>query len=553
MNKKSQQSIGRVKAALVAEGQGIIVPVIATVRKAQDNRLVYGSDSVFPESSREHFEIDIIPLVDRIINKLGRPKTSFSISIDTPGAITAVEQPWTITGRSIDLAVFFALLSAGLQLPVSQDIAYTGHISTSDGDICQVKSLSLKAQAALEDLAITGFCFPALDSDTSMKTLTPKAHETITGDIRACRGRIKLFDIEYIADAIQKILAHNALVIAALHSGYFEYECETKGNGVSNIIHELTCDLKTKFWTSLENCIIEKDLAQVHHLLDSFARYYSNVRRYPSGFGESLARLLMSLPGPILKSPGLMPMLPMKRYDTLIENAAEEDQNDINRLYQALYTLPEQGITVDDDTTFQIKPHPKRDEILLDHLIEQTESELIDRIILRPYDEARSNFYLDNNSVESYDKLIDTLSRFFCHIIRHTGTSSGPLDENRLRTDAINLAQEAYPGTDRFNGMVNDAKLGTNGGLRIILDTFTEHLKETARQKHIMGIFREAIDPLDHTTKTALIQLFKDRFHDILPTEIHNQSSDEIAENIESVIQAFFEARTELSNTFRRL
>ncbi len=333
MNKKSQQSIGRVKAALVAEGQCIIVPVIAAVRKAQNNRLVYGSDSVFPESSREHIESDIIPLVDRIMNKLGRPKASFSISIETPGAITAMEQPWTIAGRSIDLAVFLALISAGLQLPVSQDIAYTGHISTSGGDISQVKSLSLKAQAALEDLAITGFCFPALDSDTSMKTLTPKAHETITGDIRACRGRIKLFDIEHIADAIQKTLAHDALVIAALQSRYFEYECDAKENGVSNIIHELTCDLKTKFWNTLENSIIEKDLAQVHHLLDRFARYYSNERRYPSRFGESLARLLMSLPGPILKSPGLMPMLTMKRYDALIEHTSEEDQNDIERLY----------------------------------------------------------------------------------------------------------------------------------------------------------------------------------------------------------------------------
>ncbi|MFC1607954.1 hypothetical protein ACFL47_08290 [Candidatus Latescibacterota bacterium] len=553
MNKKSQQSIGRIKAALVAEGQGIIVPVIATVRKAQDIRLVYGSDSVLPESSREHIERDIIPLVDRIMKKLGRPKASFSISIDTPGAITAMEQPWTIAGRSIDLAVFLVLLSAGLQLPVRQDIAYTGHISTSDGDISQVKSLSLKAQAALEDPVITGFCFPALDSDTSMKTLTPKTFETITGDIRACRGRIKLFDIEHIADAIQKTLAHDALVIAALQSSYFEYECDAKENSVSNIIRELTCGLQTKLLNSLENCIIEKDVTAVHHLLDRFARYYINERRYPSGFGESLTCLLMSLPGPILKSPGLMPMVTMKRYDALIKHATEEDQNDIERLYQTLYMLPKHGVAIDEDATFQITPHPKRDEILLDHLIDQTESELVDQTILRHYDEARSNFYLDNNSVESYDDLIDTLMRFYCHIISHMGTSKGAHDENQARTEAINMAHDAYPGTDRFNGMVNDAKLGTNGGLRIILDTFTEYLKETARQKHIIGIFREIIDPLDHTRKAALIQLFKDRFHDILPTEIHNQSADEIAENIEPIIQAFIEARNELVNTFRRL
>ena len=550
MNKETRQVIGRVNAALVAEDYGIIVPVMAECIGNNEKRILFNGNAVFPKSLQSHVKQDIIPILDKILTAFGLETPSFRISVETPAAITATAQSWTIEGNSIDLSVFLAMLSAALQLPIRQDIAYTGSISTVDGVISQVQSLSQKAQAAREEPAISGFCFPALDSDASLKKLTPKLHETLTGDIRACRGRIELFEIKHIADVIKKTLTPEARVIAALRSGYYDYKHDS--SKASLIIEQLTSNLESAFWTALETSIIEKNTSQVHNLLDRYISYYHTKHKYPPGFGKQLNLLLKSLPGVILKTPGLMPLISKSDCDSLVTYAGTNDQHDI-KILQKTIRKPLETASNKQDQEQTLCTSSKRAEILLNHLLEQIETVLFDSTLQIEFDTARERFYCEQNSVKNYDELMKLLERFYTHMLRHTKTVPDKLDENRLMSEGLNLVQNAFPGKESLNAMINDAKRGTNGGLKAILDAITDYLKESTQQKHILTTFKEALDPLDQVIKIELAHLFKEQHSALLPPEIINQPVEDIAENIEPILLTFIEAKMQLTHTFRRL
>ncbi len=168
MNNRPQKEIGRMPVVLVADGvsdDGVFITTV-TVKIPCSNaneRLSFRGISVFSDELKGHIEDTIVPIVDDIVIGLGMNLPDYEISAANLPAASVSNGHIMIEGFSADIAVFTAMLSSALQIPVSQDILATGHISSVDGEIIAVRSLELKFLAAVKSNIINKFIYPECD------------------------------------------------------------------------------------------------------------------------------------------------------------------------------------------------------------------------------------------------------------------------------------------------------------------------------------------------------------------------------------------------------
>lgn len=550
MKIKYEQKIGTVQAVLVAEHTGIIIPVHSVTRDHEE-RVSFCGDPVFSESMVTHLHTVIVTLVDSILDQLNVIKPSWAITIHVPTAVASSNQRVQITGHSFDLPIFLSLLSAALNLPIRQDILYTGALFSPNGEIGFVESLAEKAQAARDNRAIRGFCYPSPDSDTSLKDLKPTAYRDTIGDLRACRGRITLLETATIADVLEKICTEQSLLTASLKTGYFDTEISAPETTIQTAAHILTKESRQRLLHVLRELIIEKHHDRIQELITLVVAYHIDREQYPTGIGNDLGRLFGSFPPVLLTSSVPSPLIDHERMGILERLANPADKLDMTLLKQ-INTSRERN----HDLSHTDDPDKKSSstvELLLNHILEEADPDQLEQDILLPIDLAREQFYLESTTVESYDELIQVLSRFYRHMYNQRHHDQTIPDEGRITTEAIALAQKAYAPPHSFEELVRNARKGTNGGLRTIMDTLTDHLKQEAKKNHLVKVFKEAIDPLDNDHKTELIKLLTERYKNTMPLDVRAEEPEYYTEHLEQIVQIILEAQKPLFDTFRKL
>lgn len=160
---------------------------------------------------------------------------------------------------------------------------------------------------------------------------------------------------------------------------------------------------------------------------------------------------------------------------------------------------------------------------------------------------------MDASTVETHDEFVDIMTRFFIHLQRHITPDGGHIDQDQATTEAFALLKRVYPKKQDYNGMLQDKKDGTNGGLRGILDTVTMFLKEKTHAKHVMRVFKGTIDPLEYLDRVQLIACIQRRFTAILPNDITSQPPERYTEDYEEIVQIVAESLASLETYFRRL
>ena len=171
-DKFSAPVTGRSKIILVNDDSGGdpvgIVSEVAVLPSSDDkkDRLVVRGPVRFSETSKNHLDSVVLPLVDRIMDALGLPRRNYEVSIVNIGAAASSGVGMEIQGFSADIPVFLSLLSSSLQVPLRADIASTGHIGSLDGDIVPVRGIPAKLEAALQSPGIKGLVIPELEKDT---------------------------------------------------------------------------------------------------------------------------------------------------------------------------------------------------------------------------------------------------------------------------------------------------------------------------------------------------------------------------------------------------
>ncbi|MBN1551692.1 hypothetical protein JW979_09490 [bacterium] len=550
----TEQAIGRAKAVITSPEGGVVTTIIARkTGKVDSERLTFSGTVVFIEEAKKHIRNIIFPIIESILESLDISISGFELSAVNSGASSSSDIGLTIEGFSADVPIFLTLLSAALDLPIRQDMVCTGHIASPEGDVAQVKGLPEKAEAAVNDPGIKTFVFPSLDSEISLKVLKPKEYEKVKASVHGCRGRIQLIQITSIDDLFEKTLDPGSIVSASLQSGFFYGGNQVKkGNHVNWLAQYLTRGNPRRFWNAMENALFSKNSERCHELLTLFVSYHISRELYPSRIGEQLNRLVLSLPLTVKHTPGLFPLLDKELYIALIQFAGKKDHNDISYLHNALYreTLSARSpVGVPREKT----PARKDKDRPIDIILHQLNQDYIESTVTRVYDEARASFIMDSVTVSSHEELIAVLTAFYTHVLRYINAETGHVDQIHIETEALDLFNRTFTGKQRSRDAQVEARHGTHGGMRSILDTMTEFMKHEARQKHIVKTFHDAIDPLDYEAKVELISDILKREEGRLPPEITSQPPEKFADDYESIIQAYSESITKVTDIFKRL
>ena len=108
-----------------------------------------------------------------------------------------------------------------------------------------------------------------------------------------------------------------------------------------------------------------------------------------------------------------------------------------------------------------------------------------------------------------------------------------------------------FPTKVDFRQRLAEARHATNGGMRYVLDVFTEQYKREQTEKHVSRIFKLAMDPLDWDRKVQLMASVVDRLKNMLPSEIAEQPAERFAVHYEPIVRVLIQSRDRLASVFR--
>jgi hypothetical protein len=180
---------GRAKAALVfgsgAEAKAVIATIVVQSRaRGSGDRVRFTGRGTFKDQTARHIVDTVLPTVDRICSGVGLRRRRFEISVANTAATAAVDLGIAISGFSADVAILVAMLSAALGIPVPQDVVFTGHLASVEGQFALVKGIPAKLAAAVSDESIRVFIYPAFQTDGGQAAALAEARDGTRGGLR---------------------------------------------------------------------------------------------------------------------------------------------------------------------------------------------------------------------------------------------------------------------------------------------------------------------------------------------------------------------------------
>lgn len=188
------------------------------------------------------------------------------------------------------------------------------------------------------------------------------------------------------------------------------------------------------------------------------------------------------------------------------------------------------------------------------NLLAELEEKTIAQRIGIPHDEARMRYSLGSNTVgtfEEFNRIIgDYYTKHFTSCVSHGGSLPA--------SDAASRAKELLEREYRRRGgdivtAYNDAHDGTNGGLRLILDTIAEGLKSESVERYIRDAFDRYVEPNSWEQKVEIIRQFLAQCGALLGSSIRIDRPEQYAGNYKELINSYVSALQRTSSIFRRL
>ena len=188
------------------------------------------------------------------------------------------------------------------------------------------------------------------------------------------------------------------------------------------------------------------------------------------------------------------------------------------------------------------------------NLLAELEERTIAQRISIPHDEARGRYFLAANTVRTFDEFTrvsaDYYSKHFTSCVSHGG--SLPPSEAASRAKELLEREYRRRGGDIVTAY-NDAHDGTNGGLRLILDTIAEGLKAESVERYIRDAFDRYVEPNSWEQKVEIIRQFLAQCGGLLGSSIRIDRPEQYAGNYKELINSYISALQRTSSIFRRL
>jgi len=178
----------------------------------------------------------------------------------------------------------------------------------------------------------------------------------------------------------------------------------------------------------------------------------------------------------------------------------------------------------------------------------------IARQVTMAHDEARMRFQLPANTVGNFEEFAATITDYcnyhYTICISHGGRFSN--------ADAYAKAKDLLEREQRKRGgdivaVFNDAHDGTNGGLRVVLDTIADGLKAAAVERYTEAVFDRHVTPNAWHQKVDIIRQFIACCGHMLANSIVTSQPERYAHDYSELIKSYVEGLRRTSSIFRRL
>jgi len=540
-----------VVSAVVVQARADVLPRRArgrASRKTQPrseslDRLSFAGPATFDGGVRRHVAEVILPTVDRILDALNVCPKKFEISLVNLSAASAADIGLKVSGFSVDVALFLALLSASLQMPIPPDVVATGHIASHDGDIRMVGQMPAKLGAAIADPSAGTFIHPSVDSDSSLSVLSEGEKQRAAEAIVRSKGQIRAIAVDNLADLLQATFPDETIIQASLQQGFFQAwdRGDINMHPAVEAVRVLVAGLESRFWAALERLLLNGEVGRAKDLLIARARFEINRKTYPANVGRRLLQLLRSLPPATRRLKMSFPLLPMKECIELSQFAGEADHEDVRLLFDAAAgrhvgagaragTEPQQAGTTDAGAS------------TLDAVLSEINGDALARNIGLPIDTARAAYQMDAVTTESYELGANAVAAFYLHLLRHARSVVGAVDTRSVEADALDLLGRTFAKHGGVDAAFAEIRDGTHGGLRFVLDAMTEQFKLEQQNKYVNWVLKNALDPLDWARKVAFMAALLERLGPHLPEDVRSQPPERFAKHSETVVRHYVES-----------
>jgi len=556
---KHSKISGRAKTVLVfGEGQearAVVSTVVARVCEGGSHqRLRFTGRVAFEALASRHIIEMLLPMVDRIRAGLGLQLCDIEVAMVNLAAASAADVGTRVSGFSADVSVLLALVSAGLQMAVPEDLVCTGHVASPDGDIRAVKSLPSKLTAAAADRSIRRFVYPVLDPDLSLPTLSPNEYRCAVEALTSARDRLKLIAVKDVSQLVKVVFDDETIVLAALRQGFFQIAAEDapSSDPIGCALQFLNRGNEGRFSSALQRRLLAGQSGEGQELLTARIDFHLRQHTYPHGLGHQLLPLVQSLPPAIRRLRRLFPLLPMRHCIEVSQHAGQTDYDDVKQLIEAVSggrgraSIAEFGKSLPAGC-------PADSISALEVILSEIEATHLTRTIGLPIDTARASYVMNAVTVDSHEEFHDTVSAFHLHLLRHVRGGCLPEEPDALSAEALALLERAFSKRGGLEAALAEAREGTHGGLRSVLDAMTEQYKAEEQAKHIDRIFKEALDPLDWDARVMLMAALLQRLAPDLPEDIRSAPPERFARRWEILVRAYVNSLDKMRDVLRTL
>ena len=554
-------TIGRAKTVLVfgsgMDAHAVITAVVAQVRQDASGKRVHfaGPVEFEPRTVRQISEV-ILPIADRIVAALGLQRLNFTLSVANLGAASISNLGLEVSGFSADLPVLLAMLSAALHMPVAADLVSTGHIASMDGDLTAVEALPAKLAASVADGSIRRFVHPRPARDRSLETLAPSESDRIDAAVIDARDKIQVSTVSDVAELVRDVFNDETVVLASLLRGFFAESPLPGGPSdvVSRAAEYLLRGNDRRFWGALERHLLSGEIAAVGELLRARVNYHVTRRSYPTDFGCMLLQLVRSMPPACRRLKNMFPLLSTKECIALSQFAGDSDHEDVRRLYDVVFgnriqRLPAPCV----DRRAEAATGSNQSDASLDAVLRAIDPLRVAELVSAPIDSARAAYSLHSSVATSHDEFIETVGGFYVHLLRHTRGVTGTVDRDAATAGALDLLERAFSRQGGVDSAVAEARDGTRGGMRYVLDMMADSHKCDGQTDYIRSVLKTALDSRDWDARVAFMTALMARLAPHLHPDLRSQPPERFAKRWELIVQAYVKSLDQVQSLLRTL
>jgi hypothetical protein len=528
---------------------GTVLSLVVRISDKKHRKLLsFTTSSVFSNMA-DHFTKMVWPMTEKIFRSLGLPKRYFEVFFINPRK--TISEKDLEFDNSLDVPVFLALLSAGLQIRVPDNIISFGHIASFDGDIRLRKAMPLMLTTAVATKSIQTVVYPAFNKKNSFDCFSLTEEERFIDALaEAKQHQLKLIPVQDVGELVEAVFPEEEVVSSSFSQGFYGLNVQplSTANSYAKTVRFFSANLEQRFYALLKKKLIAGQDTKAKELLLTLVDHNIKKKQYPKKFGNKLLQVIQSLPPEIIRLKLSFPILPMNKCIQLVQFTQESDYEDILLLFKAI-----SGETRE-ITSFL--SGSKKVEILdsAEAKLNVIETEISAEALARKFGiigSARAIFVIDAVTIKSYDEFYNSIISFFVHLIRHTRNLSDPVDMKVVDAEAFELLEKAFSREGGVQAAYAEALFGYRGGMRLVIDQMTEAFEKEEQFKYVNFVFKAILDPLDFVGKVALMEELLKRLKNHLPSEIASQPPERYARYYDTIIRAYINSIDQVKSLFR--